>query len=201
MSLSSTVGRPVVVRPRHAASLILVREGAGGPEVLMGRRPPRSAFAPDVFVFPGGRVEPGDRAVQPLAPLSEACARRTAAPPGLARALAAAAVRETAEETGLLLGEPGRPDFSTLTLVARAITPTDSPIRFHARFFRADAAAARGEMADTGELADLAFRPIEEALKLPIMDVTEAVLRAVADRRPPFLFVYRRGGPAPRPLA
>jgi 8-oxo-dGTP pyrophosphatase MutT (NUDIX family) len=163
----------------------------------MGRRPPRSAFAPDVFVFPGGSLHAEDASAAVVLP--EACARLAARSPGRARALAAAAVRETREETGLVLA----PD-APLTLIARAITPTDSPIRFHARFFHADGDRAEGDLGGDGELADLAWRPVGTALDLPLMDVTEAVLRAVeaAGGRPPqpFLYSYRGGRPAPRPL-
>ena len=186
------------VRPRNAASLVLVRQACGGPEVLMGRRPPRSAFAPDVFVFPGGSLHAEDAAA-PLA-LHPDCARRAgAASLRRAGALAAAAVRETLEETGLTLAPDAR-----LSLIARAVTPTDSPIRFHARFFHADAGQVSGELGGDGELADLDWRALDVALALPVMDVTEAVLRAVqaSGGRPPapFLYAYRRGRPWTRPL-
>lgn len=186
-------------RPRHAASLVLLRRSSKGAEVLMGRRPRRSAFAPDVFVFPGGAVEPADFMAAPIRPLEADCARRTGAPPRLAEALAAAALRETREETGLVLPS----DHGALALVARAITPTMSPIRFHARFFLADAEAVSGEAADSPELSDLAFRPIAEAQGLGLMDVTEAVLAAIAaaERPQPFLFSYRDGKPRRRALA
>jgi 8-oxo-dGTP pyrophosphatase MutT (NUDIX family) len=177
---------------------VLIRRARSGPEVLMGRRPPRSAFAPDVFVFPGGRLDAAD--VLDPAPLDDHCARLAARSRRRAGALARTALRETAEETGLVVA----PERAALRLIARAITPTDSPIRFHARFFHADAEAADGELGGDGELADLAFRPLSDALALPIMDVTEAVLTAVRDSGgappSPFLFCYRGGRPAPRPL-
>ena len=185
--------RPVI--PRHAASLVLVRQGAGGLEVLMGRRPRKSAFAPDVFVFPGGRVDPADYHATATRPLDAVSARRTGAGPRLAHALAAAALRETEEETGVVLP----PDHGTLRLIARAITPTNSPIRFHARFFLADAAIAVGEHADSAELTDLGFRTVAETTKLPLMDVTEAILAALpvagGPEAAPFLYGYRRGRP------
>jgi 8-oxo-dGTP pyrophosphatase MutT (NUDIX family) len=181
-----TEGPPKAVKPRHAASLILLRGAGPRAEVLMGRRPRKSRFAPDVFVFPGGGVEPGD--LEKPRPLSPLCARLTHAPLRLAGALAAAAVRETFEETGLQMA-----DHADLRLTARAITPTNSPIRFHARFFQADATEATGTLADSDELTELAFRPLDEALNLPLMDITEAVVRAAAAQDPPFLFTYRYG--------
>ena len=48
------------VVPRPAATVVLMRPGRHGPEVLLGRRPSSMAFAPDVHVFPGGRVDPAD---------------------------------------------------------------------------------------------------------------------------------------------
>jgi 8-oxo-dGTP pyrophosphatase MutT (NUDIX family) len=190
--------KAAIVRPRHAASLVLVRHRPHGLEVLMGRRPVKSRFAPDVFVFPGGKLDPADRLAKADKPLSPDCARRTGASPRLAEALAAAALRETAEETGLILPK----DHSALTLMARAITPTISPIRFHARFFLADWDAAHGEHTDSHELTDLDFRPLDEVAKLPLMDVTEAVLAGLAglDSKGvrPFLFTYRGGRPHQR---
>lgn len=176
-------------RPRNAASLVLVRRRPAGLEVLMGRRPRKSRFAPDVFVFPGGGVEPGDYLATTTRPLDPACAKATGASPRLAHALAAAALRETEEETGVVLPA----DHGALTLIARAITPVRSPIRFHARFFLADAETAIGDHADSAELTDLAFRRIDETTKLPLMDVTEAVLAALAEPGPPFLYSYRGG--------
>lgn len=177
------------VRPRHAASLILLRKTAAGPQVLMGRRPAKSRFAPDVFVFPGGRLDTADFARPVLAPLAEDCVRRTGAGARLAAALATAAIRETEEETGLTLAN----DHAPLTLAARAITPTISPVRFHARFFAADAEIASGEAADSSELADLAWRSLDDALRLPLFDITEEVLRTLQRQGAPFMMTYRAG--------
>ena len=140
------------VRPRDAATVVLVRPGPSGqPAVLMGRRSRRAAFAPDVFVFPGGRAEAGDEHLPVVAPLHADEAARLAAAgaagPLMARRLASAAIRETWEETGYLIGastaenDALRPDHSALRFSARAITPRESPIRFHARFFLADGTA------------------------------------------------------------
>jgi 8-oxo-dGTP pyrophosphatase MutT (NUDIX family) len=118
--------------------------------------------------------------------------------------LAFAAVRETFEETGLvfgrLAGDDLHADLSGLDYIARAITPPDSPIRFHARFLLADAAGATGRLRDSDELHDLNWVSFEAAFKLPIADVTEFVLREVGRRvagwSPPGvpLFHYRAGG-------
>lgn len=185
------------VRPRHAASLILLRRERAGTTVLMGRRPAKSRFAPDVFVFPGGKLDRADFDQPALSPLAEDSIRRAAAPSRLANALATAAIRETAEETGLILPA----DFGALSVAARAITPTNSPVRFHARFFVADADLAVGEAAESPELADLSWRPLDEALKLPLFDITEAILRSLAAGESPFLMTYRRGKALVKPLA
>ena len=69
-----------IVRPRDAATVILVRPDASGrPTVLMGRRSRRAAFVPDVFVFPGGRAEAGDEHLPVVAPLQAGEAARLAA--------------------------------------------------------------------------------------------------------------------------
>lgn len=177
------------VRPRHAASLILLRKTLAGPQVLMGRRPAKSRFAPDVFVFPGGRLDTADFDRPVLAQLADDCVRRTGADARLAAALASAAIRETEEETGLRLAN----DHGPLTLAARAITPTNSPVRFHARFFAVDADQASGDAADSHELADLLWRSLDESLTLPLFDITEAVLRTLQVQGAPFLMTYRAG--------
>ena len=87
---------------RDAATVILVRNPAA-PEVLMGQRGAGAAFMPSKFVFPGGAVDPGDRAV-PLEGLPDPlCMDRLAedSAPGLAPGLVAAALRELTEETGV----------------------------------------------------------------------------------------------------
>ena len=174
-----------MVRPRDAASLVLVRQTGQVKEILMGRRASGHRFLPGHYVFPGGQVDPADHRARLLEPLRPEVERRLSVccSLGRARAIAVAAVRETYEETGLLLGRliAGRlePALSGLDHIVRAITPTDSPIRFHARFFLADIASASGTLRGNGELLDLAWRPIDKCLKLPIADITEFVLRRV----------------------
>lgn len=201
------------VRPRDAASVIVLRpDAAGALTVLMGRRSRRAAFVPDVFVFPGGRVDTADAITQTVTPLDPAEAARLAAAgaagPRLARALGTAAIRETWEETGYVLGQSRvendriLSDQASLRFAARAITPRESPIRFHARFFIADGGALQGPPGGSGELTDLAWFPLAEAQKLPVIDVTEFILaNLIALHEQPArlpLFVYRGGRPAIR---
>jgi len=173
-------------RPRDAASLVLYRGRGPDAEVLLGRREPRDRFMPDVYVFPGGRVDPADARRESASELRPDVAAQLEActPAARARALAVAAIRETFEETGLVVGEESggalRPGLASLDYVARAITPATNPIRYHARFFRVDGTEARGTLRSNGELLDLAWVPIPDALQLNIIDVTAFVLREVA---------------------
>jgi 8-oxo-dGTP pyrophosphatase MutT (NUDIX family) len=143
---------------------------------------------PDVWVFPGGRVDRQDAGSPASSELSPAVAAKLEArwSPARARALAIAAVRETFEETGLAFGElvdgRVRPSLGRLDYLARAITPRLSPIRFHARFFLADAAYGSGKLGGNGELLNLRWIPIPEAMELPIINVTRMVLRETARR-------------------
>ena len=212
-ALPQTPARPPQrVKPRDAASLVLLRHGSDGPEVLMGRRHSRHAFIPDAFVFPGGKLDAEDRRIR--------TATNRTAPDAAQQALEAAAIRETFEETGLLLGTGGDigqaargtwqvfqqrglvPDTRPLNLLARAITPAESPIRFHARFFVAENAPVEGTLAGSGELLDLDWYPLARALALPVIDVTEFVLQEVIRRNsagslqgPVAFWRYRRGTP------
>jgi 8-oxo-dGTP pyrophosphatase MutT (NUDIX family) len=160
---------------------------------------------PDVWVFPGGRVDRSDATHPVTRELLPGVRSRLeqSAHPALARALAVAAIRETFEETGLVLGERRgaelRPDLEHLDYVARAITPAQSSIRYHARFFHADADALSGDLRGNGELLDLDWIPIEKALGLDIIEVTAVVLREVAERlagasEPGVPFVHYRSG-------
>jgi len=96
------------LRPRDAATLILVRQRGKIPEVLLGCRDAKHAFMPNRYVFPGGRVDPADARVPVATPLDRFVDERLrkAATAQRARALAVAAVRETFEETGLMLAKP-----------------------------------------------------------------------------------------------
>jgi 8-oxo-dGTP pyrophosphatase MutT (NUDIX family) len=173
-------------------------------EVLMGRRRPKASFSPDAFVFPGGRMDAQDALVEPSSPMSsdtlENLTSKAQCTPNEARGLATAAIREMYEETGLWLAANGdvgpkadsdwhefrarglAPAHDKLSYLGRAITPPDSPIRFHARFFMASAADISGELGGSGELLDLGWHELDKALKLPIIDVTEFMLGEIRAR-------------------
>jgi 8-oxo-dGTP pyrophosphatase MutT (NUDIX family) len=192
-----------LVRPRDAATLILVRRDTATPRLLMGRRHGGHAFMPDKWVFPGGRIDRSDfRAPYATDVRPEVMARlEKTAPHARARALALAAVRETFEETGLLLAKPAptrtgagpwrdfmaqgaEADLAALDFVARAITPPYRPKRFDARFFMADAEALLSlkRLPDCGELDEIAWVDLDEALALDLPGITRFVIREVALR-------------------
>lgn len=178
-SMSHATGPAAVaapVQPRPAASLLVLRRGDKGPDLLMGLRGAGHRFMPNRLVFPGGGVDaedfsaPAETALRP-----EVHARLLdGADAHLAAALAAAAARELEEETGLSLGHPPRLDG--LDYLCRAITPPASPVRFDARFLVVDEAAVSGALAGSGELEGLRFYPVQEALALDLALVTRLVL-------------------------
>lgn len=96
--------------PVPASTVILLRDAAGSPEVLMLERHARSEFLPDMYVFPGGRVEEEDFALADrVRGLSErgAAALLTTVDPDHAMGFVVAAIRETWEESGILLASRG----------------------------------------------------------------------------------------------
>jgi 8-oxo-dGTP pyrophosphatase MutT (NUDIX family) len=115
--VGSTTEDPV--QPRPAATVVLARDSAGDPEILLLRRHGRSGFAADSWVFPGGLVDTSDRdpAVSVLCDGPSPAEWATALgleEADLAMAYPIAAVREAFEETGILLarksvtrGDPG----------------------------------------------------------------------------------------------
>lgn len=191
------------VRPRDAATLILVRGRPGAPEVLMGRRAPGHVFMASKWVFPGGRIDRSDfSAASADDPPPQALNLLTREMPARrARALALSAVRETWEETGLVLGRAAPPasvvgpwrDFraagllpvlSPLSYVARAVTPPGRVRRYDTRFFMANASSlldgAPG--AGSGELDEIAWIPLAEARALDLPAITRFIVGEVGER-------------------
>ena len=208
---------------RDAASVILLRHGGTAPQVLMGQRGAGAVFMPSKYVFPGGAVDAGDASVRLTSGLNAVCAARLSQPSGPpSAALAAAAIRELWEETGLALGRPGRgdlptgwegfadrrllPDASALRFIFRAITPPGRSRRFDARFFLADAAEIAGDLDDfsaaSDELGHLHWLPLSETRHLDLPFITEVVLAEVAallrvEGPPPPVPFFDNSGPVP----
>jgi 8-oxo-dGTP pyrophosphatase MutT (NUDIX family) len=209
------------IRPRDAATLILVRRDRPKPRILMGQRSRGHVFMPDKWVFPGGRVDRADLyapAAGELRPeiarqLSEGRVRRHP------RALALAAVRETFEETGLVVGRAGAlrgrvpaawadyashgaaADLSQFEFVGRAITPPKRPRRFDARFFLAEAENVlldERPHSSGDELLHVEWFELEQAEALDLPMVTRFVIGEVRRRlagenvEAPFLRWQRR---------
>ncbi|MFT6556623.1 NUDIX hydrolase [Sneathiella sp.] len=178
MTTRKAHGKPAV--PKDSASLVLYRSRNNGIEVLMGKRAKGHRFLPDVYVFPGGRLDASDFSHPVKRPLQAHVKQRLSHPGDMATALACAAVRETWEETGLVLGDMHSDtlvaDLAGIDYFARAITPAQSPIRFNSRFMLADAEHAKGDLAGSGELVDLGWYSLHDALNMPVVDITEFVL-------------------------
>ncbi|TIO95504.1 MAG: NUDIX hydrolase, partial [Mesorhizobium sp.] len=187
-------GRPL--RPRDAATLILLDRRASDVLVLMGRRHAGHAFMPGKIVFPGGRTDPADSRVPVAAPLHREEEARLVSGPGRAsaaraRAIAMSAIRETYEEAGLLIGRKGpfatakrdwqgfvvhsvAPSLDALRFIARAITPPNRVRRFDTRFFsawREDVAVELPDGGPTNELEELVWLPLGDARKADTPDI------------------------------
>lgn len=190
--------------PRDSATLIVVRHDGTVPRVLLGKRHGGHAFMPNMFVFPGGRLDPADTRVKvagdlhPLVHEKLLQRMRGRASLSKARGLAVAAIRETYEETGLFLGNiPGdadlandewdsilaatRLDLSDLRFFARAITPPGRTRRFDSRFFVANARHV-GNLDNprhpgSGELLTPHWFTFSEAQELELPMITRDILR------------------------
>jgi 8-oxo-dGTP pyrophosphatase MutT (NUDIX family) len=193
------------ILPKDAATLILLDRSGSSPKVLMGKRHARHTFLPGAFVFPGGGVDSADR----LMPIGGALDPRAEAKlmlhmrrptPAKARGLALAAIRETFEETGLLLGSQRdappaapngpwaafaeariHPDLSTVHFIARAITPPRRKRRYDTRFFTADASSIahkiEGKVGPDAEFVELVWVPLKGIKeKIELLAITEIVL-------------------------
>lgn len=200
--------RKRALTPRDAATLIVVDRSSDAtaerePRILMGHRSGRHVFMPNTFVFPGGRLDADDATVPVAsdlrAPVVERLIRKASR--RKARALACTAIRETFEETGLLVGAPHHgahdpadlpedwreifasglaPRLDCLDYVARAVTPPNNVRRFNARFFIVDRRNTSGELGGSGELVDLQWIPIADALAMPnTPDPTSIALKEV----------------------
>jgi 8-oxo-dGTP pyrophosphatase MutT (NUDIX family) len=125
--------------PRQAATVIVLRGGGGGLEVLLVRRTPQARFMGGVWVFPGGAVDAGEGE-------GDAAHR-------------VAAVRELEEEAGIVLDDPG-----ALVKFSRWITPAEVVVRFDTHFFLAPMPAGQQATIDGDEIVDQGWFTPADAL-------------------------------------
>lgn len=190
-------------RIRDAATLIILDRS--GPAVLMGRRSARHTFLPGVFVFPGGRVDRGDWRTRLAGTYDDGTLKnltirmRSGQGEARARALGVTAVRETYEETGVLVGRTDARDhvpsgdawtpfaergvaldLGALRYLSRAVTPPGRPRRFDTRFFVADrnaVAAIDPEcVGENAELEEIKWVEIAAAREMKLAPITLVVL-------------------------
>jgi 8-oxo-dGTP pyrophosphatase MutT (NUDIX family) len=215
-----------VLRPKDAATLVLVKREGREPRVLMGQRHGNMAFMANKYVFPGGRIDPADLRIAVTSQLRSHVSARAGygSTPERARGLALAAIRETFEETGVLVGEHSNivprtrapawkqyfahkivPRLDKLEIIARAVTPPNRTRRFDARFFMADASMIAHELeeAENDELLKPAWLTLSEARALDLPSITRTVLDEVEARmsegadptRPIPFYRFSRGKP------
>jgi 8-oxo-dGTP pyrophosphatase MutT (NUDIX family) len=199
-----------LARPKEAATLIVVRAGPE-PTLLMGKRAASHRFMPNKFVFPGGRLDLIDQRLQvrgelcqPVMERLRKATRKTVNDRKL-RGLALAAIRETFEETGLIVGRPAsqavntthpvwrdylaqgaEPPLEHMDFIARAITPAYRTRRFDTRFFLIHDQFIYNDPEQitdaSGELNELHWLTLDEARQLDLPAVTRWAIDLVERR-------------------
>lgn len=198
---------------RNASTVIVLRDRATSPKILMGQRGSKAVFMPNKFVFPGGAVDEGDNDIALGTPLPILCQERLKEDSSIdmSNALAVAAIRELYEETGQILGykQPWigdvtedwkdfaasghTPSAAGLQFVFRALTPPGRTRRFDARFFLVEADELTTDPDDfsaaSDELSHLQWVALDDARSFDMPFITEVVLSEIqaraADRNPP----------------
>ncbi len=197
------------IRPRNASTLVIVRKEGADLRVLMGKRHHSLKFMPGALVFPGGSVDKTDGIIPSFDEMAPQTARLLFAhmrgPKSVrgARALAMAAIRELAEESGLLMGTRSSarampqgweafsehgvlPGLSGLSVMARAITPPGPPRRFDTWFFvtteeRIAYTPPTGFL-PSGELEELQWIRPQDALQAGTREITRVMLVELLQR-------------------
>lgn len=196
------------VEPRDAATMVLVRSDGPEPRILMGLRSGGHDFMPHKYVFPGGRMDSCDHDIKAVGALNPTCqallAQKSKTSP---EGLALAAIRETFEETGLLIGEKPnapldhsniddeswktffsqnvQPRLNHLEFIGRAITPPYRPKRFDARFFLARSEQVLAQLKrpiDSHELLELRWFTFAEINQLDLPGITRFVISETQKR-------------------
>ena len=199
-----------LVKPKEAATLVVVRDGEQ-PTILMGKRASTHRFMPNKFVFPGGRLDLIDQRLKTSGDLNphvlerlRKSTRKDITDRKL-RGLALAAIRETYEETGLVIGratnqksntrhaiwhkyfEHGvEPPLEDMDFFARAITPAYRTRRFDTRFFMIHEEFIHNDPAlvskASGELNQIHWLTFDEARELDLPAVTRWAIDLVEQR-------------------
>jgi|GEM_PF-509715 len=206
-------------RPRIASTIVLSCGDPKDPKILMGQRSKKHDFMPSVYVFPGGRVDRADSYAKFSGDLSARTERilEAAYSPRKSRAIVLASIRETWEETRLLLGreikdgdrnlnhasydafrEAGmRPDIAGVEVFGRAITPPHRHKRFDAWFFHKHLdTPSLPKIGDSAELLNVGWFTFDEIKELELQRATKMMLRVLkdylkADRPPSTIFLSK----------
>ena len=199
------------VRPKDAATLLILKKVKFNKySVLMGRRNLKHKFMPGKFVFPGGRVDPNDSRVPIIGQYNPLIAKKLMykmkVPKSTTRACAfsIAAIRETFEEAGIIIGKKTginwnasssfvqfskrgiQIDLSPIKYIARAITPPRRPRRFDTRFFAVFENSIADQLPEnigpSDELEDLHWIPLTEASQLELPTITQVIIEELLKR-------------------
>ncbi len=185
------------VRPSLASTIVLITGAKDNPKILMGQRAKRHDFMPSVYVFPGGRVDRADSYapyVSDLSPRTQSILESLYSP-RRARAIVLASIRETFEETGLMLGQAQAwtrnlnhsgwdgfrkqgytPDLSDIEVFGRAVTPPYRHKRFDTWFFISWLDSGRSDIADSAELLNVDWFSFDEIEVLETARATDMMI-------------------------
>lgn len=211
-------------RAKLASTLVLLRGRGKDRQILMGKRSKKHDFMPSVYVFPGGRVDPADTIAKPIDQIHPRTQNilEHALSPARARACVMACIRETFEETSMILGEPTdsrpaapncpswqsifnqgfQPQIGNIHVFGRAITPPFRDKRFDTWFFvtELDACHTHQTAKPSAELVDIGWYTLQDAKALKIHRATAMMLEQLEiyldyDNPPDDIFFSRvKGG-------
>ncbi len=189
-------------RPRLASTIVLYSGTRENPKILMGQRSARNDFMPSVYVFPGGRVDRADSYAPFAGDLNARTERilEAAYKARKARACVQAAIRETWEETGLMLGKNKpwskntghkswqafkqsniQPYLSSIEVFGRAVTPPHRHKRYDTWFFIQKFVGDTQLVGDSGELSNVGWYDWQEISTLKMQRATTMMLAVLKD--------------------